>query len=123
LIKGRWLPVNIDLRCSQEILFMNDRGITTVKIFGKDYPIASDQNPEYIEKLAEFVDCKMNEIAEGGDSLSTSRVAVLACLNIADELMRTKSEKDRFIRLIEGRIAKAAKMVEDKISSLQEGVA
>jgi len=123
LTTRRWLPVNIDLKCSQEILFMYDKGITTVKIFGKDYPIASDQNPEYIQRLAEFVDKKMNEIAEGGDSLSTARVAVLACLNIADDLMRTKNEKDRFIRLIEGRITKVAKMVEEKITNLQEGVA
>ena len=102
---------------------MFDKGITTVKIFGKDYPIASDQNPEYIQRLAEFVDKKMNEIAESGDSLSTSRVAVLACLNIADELMRTKNEKDRYIHLMDGRITKIAKMVEEKITNLQEGVA
>lgn len=102
---------------------MYDKGITTVKIFGKDYPIASDQNPEYIQHLAEFVDHKMNEIVESGESLSTARVAVLACLNVADDLMRTKNEKDRFIRLMEGRITKVAKMVEDKISNLQEGVA
>lgn len=120
---GRWLPVNIDLSCSQEILFMFDKSITIVKIFGRDYPISSDQNPEYIKRLAEFVDKKMNEMAEGGDPLSTSRVAVLACLNIADELMRTKNEKDKFIRLMDGRITKVAKMVEEKIASLQEGVA
>lgn len=102
---------------------MYDRGITTVRIFGKDYPIASDQNPEYVQRLAEFVDRKMNEIANGGDSLTSSRVAVLACLNIADDLMRTKNEKDRFIRLMEGRIAKVARMVEEKISLLQKGAA
>ena len=102
---------------------MYDRGITTVSIFGKDYPIASDQNPEYVQRLAEFVDRKMNEIANGGDSLTSSRVAVLACLNIADDLMRTKNEKDQFIRLMEGRIAKVSRMVEEKISVLQKGAA
>ena len=102
---------------------MYDRGITTVRIFGKDYPIASDQNPEYVQRLAEFVDRKMNEIANGGDSLTSSRVAVLACLNIADDLMRTKNEKDRFVRLMEGRITKVARMVEEKISVLQKGAA
>jgi len=102
---------------------MYDRGITTVKIFGKDYPIASDQNPEYVRRLADFVDRKMNEIADGGESFSTARVAILACLNIADDLMRTRNDKDQFIRLMQGRIDKAAKMVEEKISVLQEGVA
>ena len=102
---------------------MYDRGITTVKIFGREYPIASDQNPEYVQKLAEFVDRRMTEIADGGESLSTARVAVLACLNIADDLMRTKNEKDRFVRLMEGRISKVAKMVEDRISGLEKGAA
>ncbi len=119
----RWPPVEIDSRCSQEILFMYDRGITTVKIFGKDYPIASDQNPEYVRRLADFVDRRMNEIADGGESLSSARVAILACLNIADDLMRTRNDKDQFIRLMQGRIDKAARMVEEKISGLQQGVA
>ncbi len=102
---------------------MYDRSITTVSIFGKDYPIASDQNPEYIQRLADFVDRKMSDISNGGESLSTAKVAVLACLNIADDLMRMKNEKDRLIHLIEGRIAKVTRMVEEKLSDRQEGAA
>lgn len=101
---------------------MYDRGVTTVTIFGKDYPIASDQNPEYVQRLADYVDRRMNEIANDGESFSTARVAILACLNIADELMRTKTEKDQFIHLMEGRIDKVTRMVEEKITGLQEGI-
>jgi cell division protein ZapA len=93
-----------------------DRGITTVRIFGKEYPIASDQNPEYVRMLAAFVDEKMNEVSGGSDTATAARVAVLAALNIADEYMRLRNEKEKFISLVEGRVSKAIKMVEEKLA-------
>ena len=95
---------------------MYDRGITTVQIFGKEYPISSDQNPEYIQKLADYVDKKMNEIASETETLASGRIAILACLNIADDLMRLKKEKEQLIRIIEERIANITKMIEKKLS-------
>ncbi len=95
---------------------MYDRGITTVRIFGKEYPIASDQNPEYVRTLAAFVDEKMNEVSGGADTATATRVAVLAALNIADEYMRLRNEKEKFISLVEGRVSKAIKMVEEKLA-------
>lgn len=95
---------------------MYDRGITTVQIFGKEYPVVSDQNPEYVRTLAAYVDEKMTEVAGGSETATASRVAVLAALNIADEYMRLKSEKEKFIGLVEGRVSKVMKMVEEKLA-------
>jgi len=91
------------------------QGITTVQIFGKEYPIVSDQNPEYIRRLADFVDGEMNKIADKAESAPVGRIAVLACLNIADNLIRAKDEKEKFIRIVEGRISNVIKMVEKKL--------
>lgn len=96
---------------------MYEKGVTTVQILGKDYPIASDQNREYVQKLAEYVDRKMSEIAHQGEALSSGKIAVQACLNIADELMRTKNEREQLIRSIQGRISAIAKMIEDRLES------
>jgi cell division protein ZapA len=95
---------------------VSDRGITTVRIFGKEYPIASDQNPEYVRMLAAYVDEKMAEVSGGSETATASRVAVLAALNIADEYMRLKNEKEKFISLVEGRVSKVIKMVEEKLA-------
>ena len=95
---------------------MYDRGITTVRIFGKEYPIASDQNPEYVRMLAEYVDGKMSEVSGGSETATASRVAVLAALNIADEYMRLKNEKEQFVGLVEGRVAKVIKMVDERLA-------
>ena len=94
---------------------MYQQGITTVQIFGKEYPIVSDQNPEYIRRLADFVDGEMNKIAAETESAPVGRIAVLACLNIADDLIRAKDEKEKFIRIVEGRISNVIKMVEKKL--------
>ena len=76
----------------------------------------SDQNPEYVRTLAAYVDEKMTEVAGGSETATASRVAVLAALNIADEYMRLKSEKEKFIGLVEGRVSKVMKMVEEKLA-------
>ena len=94
---------------------MHQQTITTVNIFGKEYPISSDQNPEYIRRLADYVDKKMTEIASNAESAPLGRIAVLACLNISDDLIRMKSEKEKFIRLVEGRITNMIKMLDKKL--------
>ena len=95
---------------------MYDRAITTVQIFGKEYPIASDQNPEYVRQLAAYVDEKMTEAAGGSDTSTSTRVAVLAALTIADEYMRLRNEKDQFVDLVEGRVSRVIKMVEERLA-------
>lgn len=96
---------------------MCEKSVITVQIFGKEYPIASDQNREYIEKLANYVDTKMNQISAGGDALALGKIAVQACLNVADDLMRVKNEKEQLIRTIQGRISSIAKMIEDRLEN------
>jgi cell division protein ZapA len=50
--------------------------------------------PEYIERLAEMVDLKMRAVSAHGSTVDSLRVAVLAALNFADELvtLRVKYE-------------------------------
>ena len=43
-------------------------------------------DPEYIEQLARTVDAKMRAVSAHGTTVDSLRVAVLAALNIADEL-------------------------------------
>ena len=57
----------------------------------------------------------MNEIASETESAPIGRIAVLACLNIADDLIRTKDDKKKFIRIVEGRISNIIKMLEKKM--------
>ncbi|UCG38130.1 MAG: cell division protein ZapA [bacterium] len=70
-------------------------GRVDVEIFGKVYTVRGDKDPEYVRRVAEFVDRKMREISQVTDTVSTSRIAILACLNIADELMSMLEESEQ----------------------------
>ena len=57
-----------------------------VQIFGQAYSIQGDLDAHYVEKLAQYVDDKMQAIADATSTVDTQKIAVLAALAIADEL-------------------------------------
>ncbi len=64
-----------------------------VEIFDQAYNLRGS-DPEYILKLAEYVDTKMRAVAEATNTIDTVRLAVLAALNIADEYHLLKKKQD-----------------------------
>jgi cell division protein ZapA len=63
----------------------------TVDIYDQAYHLRG-QDPAYITQLALIVDGKMRAVAAGGTTVDSLRVAVLAALNIADQLVRTEAQ-------------------------------
>jgi cell division protein ZapA len=51
-------------------------------------------DPAYIERLASIVDAKMRAVSAHGNTVDSLRVAVLAALNIADELCCARDRSD-----------------------------
>ena len=67
---------------------MSDPKSVSVEIFGQRYPIRSTLDADYIKRLATFVDGKIRAAGDSAPSSDPVRLAVLAALNIADELFR-----------------------------------
>ena len=63
----------------------------TVQIYDQTYHL-SGQDAEHIRKLAAQVDAKMRAVAAQGRTVDSLRVAVLAALNLADELSQTSAD-------------------------------
>ena len=63
-----------------------------VQIYGQSYSIKAGADPEYIKRVAVYVDLKMREIASGSPTVDSLKIAVLAALNITDEYFQLKSE-------------------------------
>ena len=63
----------------------NTSGYVTVEIYDQVYHL-SGQNADHIRELATRVDNKMRAVAAHGRTVDSLRVAVLAALNLADEL-------------------------------------
>lgn len=61
-----------------------------VEIQGQRYPIRTALEAEYVSRLASYVDEKMRAAADSGPNGDALRVAVLAALNVADELFRCR---------------------------------
>jgi cell division protein ZapA len=64
--------------------------VIPVEILGQRYPIRSSLDQDYVARLAAFVDEKVRAAAEATPSGDSLRFAILAALNIADELFRIR---------------------------------
>jgi cell division protein ZapA len=64
-----------------------------VEIFDQPYNLRGS-DPDYILKLADYVDSKMRAVSEQTHTVDTARLAVLAALNIADEFHLLKRKAD-----------------------------
>ncbi|MBP3452863.1 MAG: cell division protein ZapA [Clostridia bacterium] len=72
---------------------------TTVRVAGRDYTLVSSDAPEYISRVAAYVDRKITETALA-TRMNVDKAAVLVSLNIADELMKAHDENSRLRREI-----------------------
>ena len=66
-----------------------------VRIAGKDYTLVGTESDEYIQKVALYIDKKMNEIMKNNSRLSTSMAAVLTAVNVADEFFKVYESENR----------------------------
>lgn len=69
---------------SQPVSPVESRAVA-VEIYDQIYHLRGI-DPAYIEQLARVVDSKMHAVSAMGNTVDSLRVAVLAALNIADEL-------------------------------------
>ena len=65
-----------------------------VNIFDQLYSLRSPKGEEHIRQLAQLVDERMRQIAAHTTTFELSRIAVLAALNIADELTDLKAQEE-----------------------------
>jgi cell division protein ZapA len=72
-------------------------GQLKVNIFGNEYSLIADNNEEYLKEVAEYVDKKMRNIDKNQSFKASTKLAILAALNIADELFQERAHKKKII--------------------------
>jgi cell division protein ZapA len=101
---------------------MDTKNLVQVQIFGQNYSIRGEADQEYILGVAAYVDRKMHEVTEklpvASVSSSLSKVAVLASLNIADELMKERAQREQLERRLSDRAARLNAVLDEL---LQDG--
>jgi cell division protein ZapA len=74
---------------------MNDRIVrVSVRILEKEYQVACplDERSDLLD-AAEFLNGKMKEIRDAGNIVGADRIAVMAGLNLANELLKRSKEQ------------------------------
>ncbi len=80
---------------------MEKRARAVVDIFGEKYIVRGETTPEYIVMLAKYVDKKMKQIASRQPQLSVAKIAVLAALNVSDELNKLQEDYNTLVKLMD----------------------
>lgn len=78
---------------SRAELEARESGAVVVDIYDQVYQLRG-VDPQHIERLASLVDTKMRAVSAHGATVDSLRVAVLAALNIADELLTLRARYD-----------------------------
>lgn len=68
-----------------------EKNKTVVTVHGRDYTIVGVETPEYMQRVASYVDRRMTELSYSG-YLSEDRLMTLTAINLADELLKSKDE-------------------------------
>ena len=94
--------------------------VVKVNILGQDYIVRSSAGQKYLEKVAAYVDEKMEEIkASGIDDSQQLRIAILAAMNITDELFTYKKEKKKFVDKVEAKTIAITEFIENRIRDVE----
>jgi cell division protein ZapA len=95
---------------------MDTDNLARVTIYGHEYTVKAPTDSTYIKSIAEFVDTKMREVQDKMPSeQSTERIAILAAMNISDELLSIRNDKESFSTEIENKIQSLIEIIDENI--------
>ena len=90
----------------------------TVHIMGNEYHVSSpDDQVEKLEIAARELDKRMREIKSGGRIVGVERIAVMAALNMAYELIHGEPQSPEMEEKIAKRISKLQKDIDSALAS------
>jgi cell division protein ZapA len=87
-----------------------------IKVFGQTYTVKTDEEEDYIHRVAQHVNEKMEEVLRKTRSVSTLNVAILTALNIADDLLRERDRREALVKEVEIKSKSLVEKIEMKMS-------
>ncbi len=88
-----------------------------IKIFGQTYEVLGDPSETlYYNSLARYVETKMQDIQKGTNIVSSQKIAILAALNIADELLHERESKTTVSKTSDKKVDELIKLLDQTFS-------
>jgi cell division protein ZapA len=75
-------------------------GQININIFGTEYKLVSDDDGTYLQSIAQYLDNKMREMDRTQNLKSTARIAILAALNITEELFQEREFRKKLLNQV-----------------------
>ena len=73
---------------------MEQRTVVKVRIMGEEYTLRTEASPEHTRVVAEHVDRTIRAILSGSSTMETHKAAILAALQITDDLFRERGARE-----------------------------
>ncbi len=95
-----------------------DNNTVQVTIYGKTYTIKGKADSSYISGVANYVDMKMREVDDGPNTASAEgKIAILAGMNITDELFSARQENEKLANRFEERVQALTELIDETLST------
>ncbi len=88
----------------------------TINILGIELIVMSEDEPEYVGRVAAYVEEKLKSAMNDANISDTAILSVLVAMNIADELFKTENKYKERILYLETKIEELIKMIETKVT-------
>ena len=91
--------------------------VVKINILKQEYVVKTTANPIYFQKISDYINSKTKEIIDSGIDAETQqlKIAVLACLNITDELFSYKKEHTKTLDEIKAKSQIILESIEEEL--------
>ena len=91
-----------------------------IQIYGKTYSLKSSSSEVDAEEVAGYVDSRMRELATARSKTSTLDLAILAALNIAQELLELKGQTEAKGELEEEKTQQLVAVLDKELQGIEK---
>ena len=86
----------------------------SIRILGQELSVLSDARDDHVADVERYVSDKIEEVKNTSADQTTLNIIILAALNIADEYLRLKGEKENFYKELEIKSEKLIQFIEER---------
>jgi cell division protein ZapA (FtsZ GTPase activity inhibitor) len=91
--------------------------LRSLSIFGIQLPIRTLQDDEFIREVVHYVESNMTQVSKDHGDQTPAKIALMAALNIAAELLSCRQEQD----LIEEKLDQLCAEVNQSLQTVENG--
>lgn len=89
------------------------RNSYNITILGQELSVISDSEDQQVANVVQYVNDKIDEVLRSGKGIKTLNVAILAALNISEELLKLKGVNQELCDQLENRAEKLIQLIEE----------